>query len=76
MPDQPVFLGVDLTSRDASWHWQVIQNGGEINSSGFPVVDRGMRVQHVHAANHFIECSEIPKLDHGFANLFSQEKRS
>ena len=50
---QPVFLGVDLTSRDASWHWRVVQNGGEINSSGFPMVDRGMRVQHVHAADHW-----------------------
>src|SRR5678815_1289833 len=70
---QSVFLGMDLTSRDASWHWRVVQNGGEINSSGFPMLDCGMRVQHVHATNHFIECSKS-QLGHVFANLLSQEE--
>ena len=70
---QAVILRLDAAAGDAGWHGRAVQDGGEIETLGFPMIHRLARIEHVDAADHFVEFAEA-ELGHVLADLLGDEE--
>ena len=67
-------LRLDATARDAGGHVLAVQDGGEIQALGLPMVQGLARFEHIDAAHHFVEGAEA-QLRHVLADLLGDEEK-
>jgi len=71
---QAVVLRNFAVTGHAAGHRRVIEDHREIDSARFPVFDRGLHVEHVHASDHLVELLEA-QLCHILTDLFSDKEK-
>ena len=69
-----MILRLDAAARDASGHLRAVQDGGEIQAFGLPMVQGLARIEHIDAADHFVEGAEA-ELGHVLADLLGDEEK-
>src|ERR1051326_3279020 len=60
---QAVLLGMNAASRHPGWHWGVVQNRGEVETSPLPMLNSRLHVEHVYTPHTFGDGAE-PELGH------------
>ena len=71
---QTMILAVHATARYARRHGWIVENRREVEAAGFPMINSGFHLDHIDAANHFIDGAES-KLRHILPQLFRNEEK-
>ena len=71
---QAVILRLHAAAGDARGHRRVVENRREIEAARLPVIDGGLHVEHVDAADHLVDGAES-ELRHVLANLLGDEEK-
>src|SRR5262244_1507435 len=69
-----MILGVHTMSGYTAWQWWVVKDRGKIYAPGFPVINRGLQIEHVDAADHVVNFAKA-KIGHVLADLFGNEEK-
>src|SRR4051812_30469567 len=65
---QSMILGLNAAPGDSRWHWRVVENRRKVETACFPMLNRRVRIKHIHAPDHLVHRAEsqfrhiLPKL--------------
>src|SRR5437879_11500498 len=72
---QAMVLRLHTAARHSRRHGRVVENGRQIEAASLPVMDGGLYIEHVYAADHFVHAAEA-QLRHILTDLFRQKEEA
>src|SRR6267154_3988434 len=69
-----MILRLHTAARHSRRHGRVVENGRQIEAASLPVIDGGLYIEHVYAADHFVHAAEA-QLRHILTHLLRQKEK-